>query len=220
MDLTPMAAWLNTMFAGFDQAIFAAFHAAAEAVGFALTPLFSAITFVGENGLCFFVLAFVLMVFRRTRRVGICMFLAICIGAFLTSIVIKDLVARPRPFESSDLFFTWWQFVGAPFEDGFSFPSGHVTAAMSAMTALALATRSGKLALTGAGVVVLMAASRVYLMAHYPTDVLTACLVGALAALASWFVLYRLIGDRFPGERTREAQPAGQHAFNRPPTRK
>ena len=77
-----------------------ALHALAECGGFALTPLFEAVSFVGEKGACFFALAFVLMVFKRTRRAGTVMFVAICLGALATNIVLKDLVARPRPFES------------------------------------------------------------------------------------------------------------------------
>ena len=112
-----------------------ALHALAECGGFALTPLFEAVSFVGEKGACFFALAFVLMVFKRTRRAGTVMFVAICLGALATNIVLKDFVTRPRPFESSALFLDWWRFAGAAFEDGFSFPSGHMTAASAAMAA-------------------------------------------------------------------------------------
>ena len=139
METTLMAAWLNDTFAAFDATILGALHALAECGGFALTPLFEAVSFVGEKGACFFALAFVLMVFKRTRRAGTVMFVAICLGALATNIVLKDLVARPRPFESSALFLDWWRFAGAAPEDGFSFPSGHMTAASAAMAALMLA---------------------------------------------------------------------------------
>ena len=72
-----------------------ALHALAECGGFALTPLFEAVSFVGEKGACFFALAFVLMVFKRTRRAGTVMFVAICLGALATNIVLKDFYARP-----------------------------------------------------------------------------------------------------------------------------
>ena len=156
-----------------------ALHALAECGGFALTPLFEAVSFVGEKGACFFALAFVLMVFKRTRRAGTVMFVAICLGALATNIVLKDLVARPRPFESSALFLDWWRFAGAAFEDGFSFPSGHMTAASAAMAALMLAYRNWKTVLGGSIVMLVMGAARCYLVVHYPTDVLAGLLVGA-----------------------------------------
>ena len=118
-----------------------ALHALAECGGFALTPLFEAVSFVGEKGACFFALAFVLMVFKRTRRAGTVMFVAICLGALATNIVLKDFVTRPRPFESSALFLDWWRFAGAAFEDGFSFPSGHMTAAVAAQLLVSFAFR-------------------------------------------------------------------------------
>lgn len=162
-------------------------------------PLFEAVSFVGEKGACFFALAFVLMVFKRTRRAGTVMFVAICLGALATNIVLKDLVARPRPFESSALFLDWWRFAGAAPEDGFSFPSGHMTAASAAMAALMLAYRNWKTVLGGSLVMLVMGAARCYLVVHYPTDVLAGLLVGALAAVAAQLLVsfaFRRYGER------------------------
>lgn len=199
METTLMAAWLNDAFAAFDATILGALHALAECGGFALTPLFEAVSFVGEKGACFFALAFVLMVFKRTRRAGTVMFVAICLGALATNIVLKDFVTRPRPFESSALFLDWWRFAGAAFEDGFSFPSGHMTAASAAMAALMLAYRNWKTVLGGSIVMLVMGAARCYLVAHYPTDVLAGFLVGALAAVAAQLLVsfaFRRYGER------------------------
>ena len=199
METTLMAAWLNDTFAAFDATILGALHALAECGGFALTPLFEAVSFVGEKGACFFALAFVLMVFKRTRRAGTVMFVAICLGALATNIVLKDLVARPRPFESSALFLDWWRFAGAAPEDGFSFPSGHMTAASAAMAALMLAYRNWKTVLGGSLVMLVMGAARCYLVVHYPTDVLAGLLVGALAAVAAQLLVsfaFRRYGER------------------------
>ncbi|RDB72865.1 phosphatase PAP2 family protein [Eggerthella lenta] len=199
METTLMAAWLNDTFAAFDATILGALHALAECGGFALTPLFEAVSFVGEKGACFFALAFVLMVFKRTRRAGTVMFVAICLGALATNIVLKDLVTRPRPFESSALFLDWWRFAGAAPEDGFSFPSGHMTAASAAMAALMLAYRNWKTVLGGSIVMLVMGAARCYLVAHYPTDVLAGLLVGALAAVAAQLLVsfaFRRYGER------------------------
>ena len=199
MEITLTAAWLNGVFATFDAAILGALHASAQAVGFALTPLFQAVSLVGEKGACFFALALVLMAFKRTRRVGVVIFVAICLGALITNVMLKDLVARPRPFEMSTLYLEWWRFADAAPEDGFSFPSGHMTAAAAAMVALMLARPGWKTVLAGSLVMLLMGTARCYLFAHYPSDVLAALLVGALAALAAWLAVgrvCRLIGER------------------------
>lgn len=182
-----MAEWLNTTFATFDQSILEFMHTLAEAAGGFFTPLMKFITLIGEKGLWMFVLAAVLMCFSKTRKVGVCLFGAVCCGALITNVVLKDWVARMRPFENSELFAEWWQAVGAPAEDGFSFPSGHVTAAMSGITALVLAWRNKWMPL-GYLYVIVMGFSRNYLMAHYPSDVLAAVVIGAVSGIVAWFI--------------------------------
>ena len=98
MEPTALAMWLNAAFAPLDATVVCALHALAEAAGFALTPLFGLVSLLGEKGACFFALALALMAFRRTRRLGAVMLVAICLGALATNVVLKDLVARPRPF--------------------------------------------------------------------------------------------------------------------------
>lgn len=182
-----MAEWLNTSLGGFDQSILSFMHQLAESAGVVLTPLMKVVTLIGEKGLWMFLLAAVLMCFAKSRKIGICLFGAVCCGALITNVVVKDWVARMRPFENSELYAQWWQFVGAPAEDGFSFPSGHVTAAMSGITALVLAWRK-KWMPFGFLYVIVMAFSRNYLMAHYPSDVLAAVVVGAISGIVAWFI--------------------------------
>ncbi|MGM9597173.1 MAG: phosphatase PAP2 family protein [Eubacteriales bacterium] len=188
MTLTAVSEWLNNFFGAFDSSILSFCHSAAEVAGAVLTPLARMITFIGEKGLIFFALALLLICFRRTRRAGVCLFGAVCCGALIGNIILKDLVARPRPLTETALAYSeWWRFVGSPAEDGFSFPSGHVTAAMAGVSALCLSSRR-KLMLLGYIYVVLMGFSRCYLMAHYPSDVLAAIIVGGISAIAAYFI--------------------------------
>lgn len=185
--MSSFAVWLDTALSGFDGAILAFLHSLASGAGIILTPLAKFITLIGEKGILFFLLAAVLMLFKKTRIAGVCIFGAVCCGALITSIALKDIVARARPFETSALFREWWTFVGSPFEDGFSFPSGHVTAATAGVFALCL-TRGKKFAIPGALFILLMALSRNYLMAHYPTDVIAGFIVGAASAYIAYFI--------------------------------
>lgn len=130
MELTAIAQWLNTAFAGYDYAILQALHNLAGTSGGVFTPLCRAITLLGEKGILFLVLGIVLMLFPKTRKMGICMFGAVCCGALITNFWLKDFVARPRPL-TVEPFRTWWQAAGAYAESEYSFPSGHVTAAMA-----------------------------------------------------------------------------------------
>ena len=138
MELTAFAGWLNSAFAGYDSTILKLTHSMAEALGSVLTPVMKVITLLGEKGLVLILISLALMLFTRTRRAGVCMFGAIACGAILTNVILKGWVARPRPFESLTVYRQWWEAIGAPAEHGFSFPSGHVTAATAGLTALCL----------------------------------------------------------------------------------
>ena len=177
MAMTSAALWLNEFFSGYDNAILSLMHSLATTLGAVLTPLMKVITFLGEKGIIFFLLALIFMCFSSERDTGVCVFGAVCCGALITNIILKDSIARPRPFETVEQFREWWMFVGSPFEDGFSFPSGHVTACAAGMTALSL-MKGKKLVVPSVVIVLLMAISRNYLMAHYPSDVLVAAIIG------------------------------------------
>ena len=198
MAMTSAALWLNEFFSGYDNAILSLMHSLATALGAVLTPLMKVITFLGEKGIIFFLLALIFMCFSSERDTGVCVFGAVCCGALITNIILKDTIARPRPFETVEQFREWWMFVGSPFEDGFSFPSGHVTACAAGMTALSL-MKGKKLVVPSVVIVLLMAISRNYLMAHYPSDVLVAAIIGVASGFIAWGitrVIFRFLEDR------------------------
>lgn len=193
-----MANFFNTTFRVFDYNIFEAVHSLADSAGGFLTPLFKFITLIGEKGILFFAIALILMMFARTRKLGICMFGAVACGALITNVILKDMIGRVRPFLANEIYAEFWQAVGSPAEDGYSCPSGHVTAVMSAMTAMFILCNK-KWSWTGFLAVLLMGMSRVYLIAHYPSDVLMGIVVGAVAGVVAWGVtkLIYYVLDRY-----------------------
>ena len=197
MELSSAALFLNDFFAGYDKLFLTILHGLETVLGPVLTPLMKLITLLGEKGLLMFLLAFVMMCFSKPRKTGVCLFGAVCCGALMTNIILKDSIARPRPFETVELYKQWWMAVGSPAEDGFSFPSGHMTACAAGMTALTL-MRGKKLLVPSVIIVFLMGVSRNYLMAHYPSDVLMGCIVGCFSGFAAWFIadlIYRFMED-------------------------
>ena len=71
MELTAIAQWLNTAFAGYDYTILQALHSLAEAAGGVFTPLCRAITLLGEKGIVFLALGIALMLLPKTRKMGV-----------------------------------------------------------------------------------------------------------------------------------------------------
>ena len=152
------------------------------------TFLFKLITLLGEKGILFFLAAIILMCFPKTRKLGVCIFGAVCCGALITNVILKDAVARPRPLTVLP-YSQWWAEIKAPAEDGWSFPSGHVTAAAAGMVAIRL-MRGKRWTVPAIVWILLMMIARNYLMAHYPTDVLAAAIIGVASAFISYYITY------------------------------
>lgn len=182
-----MAEWLNDTFYGLDNGVFNALHDLAVKAGGFFTPLFKAVSVIGNKGIIFFVAAIVLMLFAKYRKQGVCMFGALCVGAIVTSLILKDSVARVRPYLANAEYTAFWEYVKGSSSSSFCFPSGHTTMIMAAMTAMFICFNK-KWSWTGFLGVLLMAVSRVYLVAHYATDVLGGIIVGGISAIAAFFI--------------------------------
>lgn len=181
--MTGFAQWLDTTFAGFDGALLGMYHILAEAAGVVATPFLKLFSLAGDGGIFLIILSVVLLIFKKTRKSGFAMLVALLIGDVLCNTIIKDIVQRARPFHHTEAaFYEWWQYVGAMEVGQFSFPSGHTTCAMAVMGALSL-TGDRKWLWFTLPFVVFTGMSRNYFMVHYPTDVLAGVVVGAVAAV-------------------------------------
>ncbi len=188
-ELTPAARWLNEAFASFDHAILSFYHELAQVASPVLTPFSEFFAFIGDGALFCFLLATLLVLFPKTRKAGICVLLAIGFGALITNVAVKNLVARPRPFAME--YTEWWIYIGAPQQSEYSFPSGHTTAAMTGMVALCLGLEKNRkwwVLLSAALYVIVMGATRNYLMVHYPSDILGGMIAGAIGGILGYLL--------------------------------
>lgn len=141
-------------------------------------PIVIFITNLGNAGWFWIVLlALILLFSAKYRRVAVTGFVALLIGFLITNLLLKNMVARIRPYEVVQ----GLTFLGKQPSD-FSFPSGHSTCSMAAAVVLFLKMpkRYGIAALT-LGIVICL--SRLYVGVHYPTDVLAGAAIGIAAAL-------------------------------------
>ena len=187
MAASATAAWLDSFFFFFFHFFLNILFTLGDKAGVVLTPLMRVITFLGEKGIVFFLLALIFMLTADRRDLGVCIFGAVCCGALISNIILKDSVGRVRPYEAVAEYNAWWQALGAPSEDGCSFPSGHVTACAAGMTAITL-MRGKKWILPSVLIVFFMGVSRNYLMAHYPSDVLFAVIIGVFSGVVAWLI--------------------------------
>lgn len=152
-----------------------------------LTPVMKAVTFLGEAGWFWIVLALALCCFRPTRRAGIAAAIALLLSLLVNNICLKPLIDRIRPYELVEGLIC----LVSPPGDA-SFPSGHAGASFAAAAAMFpyLRRRWGVCLLVLAA---LIALSRLYVGVHFPTDVAAGVLIGLLLG----FIASRL-ARRFP----------------------
>ena len=149
-------------------------------IGDTIVPL---ITKLGDAGMIWICLTIVLLIIPKTRKTGVIMMAALLVDVLLCNVLIKNLVARTRPFDVN----TAVQLLVAKPRD-YSFPSGHTAASFTAVMALYLAgeKKMWKAALVLA---VLIALSRLYLYVHYPTDIIGGVVFGSLSGYLGYKIV-------------------------------
>lgn len=199
MELTAAAGWITGVFSGFDYALLSLYHTLAVTIGVVFTPFMKLVTYTGEHGYFLLASSFILMIFKKTRRLGLCCFMAMAIGAVFTNLTIKGTVARPRPYDFSEEYRAWWMYTNGVLESGvYAFPSGHMTAA-TAFSVSCVLIKGRKYLPWAALYLLLMGMSRNYLMVHYPSDIIGGFIVGLVGAFAAYVIVlaaYKLLGDR------------------------
>ncbi len=182
----------------YDYTLLHFLHHLAVSTNGALTPFFRFISYFGDKGIFFIALSLVLIYFKKTRKLGICILISLAIGAIFTSLFLKNAIGRHRPYLSGvDEYYNWWKYVGGLHYKEFSFPSGHTTATMAVMMCIFL-TCNKKYSWLVFIFVALMGLSRNYFMVHYPTDILGGIMVGGISGLISYLICYKskLLGGR------------------------
>jgi membrane-associated phospholipid phosphatase len=117
-------------------------------------------------------------------------FCAVAVPVLVTE-VIKWCVGRGRPFVGGEAnVFNFSHFAGTPAYS--SFPSGHATTAFALAFAVAAVWPGSRMAMVVYALII--AATRLVLLAHHPSDVVAGALVGVIGAMfvRYWFAARRL----------------------------
>lgn len=135
------------------------------------------ITKLGDFGMIWISISLILILSKKYRRAGIIAMYSLIIAAILGEGIIKHIIARPRPFlemANIDLLI--------PKPTSYSFPSGHTASSFAAVTAYAKMINDKRIIIPLVLLACAIAFSRLYLMVHYPTDVLGGIVLGLLSA--------------------------------------
>jgi len=133
------------------------------------------ITRLGDHGIFWILTGVILLCFKKTRIIGLCVILSLAAGFLVGNTFLKNVIARERPC---------WIDRSVPLlihnPRDYSFPSGHTLASFEGAVSIWLYNRKwGTAALILAA---LIGFSRMYLFVHFPTDVLGGLILGVLIA--------------------------------------
>jgi undecaprenyl-diphosphatase len=160
-----------------------------------LTDVVTGVSELGGTTTVMWISGFIVVALAALRHWRGAAALAIAVlGTQATVAIAKALAERPRPADEMA--------VSDP--SGWSFPSAHSASAVALYVMLALIATSlwrGRLrpavAFAIAGTIVaVVGLSRIYLGAHYPTDVLAGWLFGGILVVAAWAACARLPAPR------------------------
>lgn len=175
------------------------------------------VTKLGDAGIFWILLTVVLLIIPKTRHLGLASFIALLLDVILCNGIIKPIAIRCRP--------GWLMFFeGGPdwirgmidgmlvkFPNDYSFPSGHTAASFASAVAL-FATLKDKYKWWGVGALILatiIGISRLYVVVHWPTDVLAGCVVGIICGIIGWAVakpLWRFIDAKLQERKAKKAK--------------
>lgn len=135
------------------------------------------ITSLARHGEFWILLALILLCFKKTRKAGIAMGIAMALGFLVGNMGLKNIIARTRPYDMVEV-----EVLVKHLSD-FSFPSGHTLVSFNA--AIALHHYHRKWGVAALALATVIALSRLYLFVHYPTDVVAGFLLALVLAFAS-----------------------------------
>lgn len=141
------------------------------------------ITHLGDKGYLWIAIGLALLLFKKTRSVGVTVLLALLINLFITNIGLKNIIARPRPFHVNPDLVT---LIKHP--SSFSFPSGHTSGSLTAAFVL-FHLMPKKIGVPAVTLATMIAFSRMYVGVHYPTDVLGGIAVAIVASTAGIMIV-------------------------------
>ena len=157
----------------------------------ARTPFFNKffelVTHLGDGGIFWIAIAVVLLFFKKTRKTGLIMGIALLFGLISCNLILKPGIARIRPYALMAEQGRTIDILLSKYPGDHSFPSGHTVGSFEG--AVAIFTQNKKWGAAALVTDVLVAFSRLYLYVHYPTDVIAGIILGTLNAVLALLIV-------------------------------
>lgn len=147
------------------------------------------ITKLGDAGVFWIAVGLLLTVIPKTRKCGLLVLISMALTYLLGNIILKNLIARPRPFRVDN---SVTLLIPEPGE--YSFPSGHTMNSFTASVMIFLHYK--KTGIAALVLAALIAFSRMYLFVHYPTDILGGIVIGVFDAVLVYMLAKKIMARR------------------------
>lgn len=160
-----------------------------------LDKIMVTLTTLGDAGIIWIIVAFILMCIKKTRKCGVLILLALVTGLILGNGILKNLIARSRPCwidKSIPLLI--------PNPHDYSFPSGHTLASFEA--AIMIFLHNKKWGILAIIIATFISFSRMYLFVHFPTDILGGIILGAIISISLYHLWNKL--ERIRKEKSKQ----------------
>lgn len=167
-----------------------------------------------DIGLLWIVFGIVLICIKKYRKIGIVMLVSLLVGFIINDLILKKIIMRMRPYEKSaslaefvNSLFVYNtslskvanKLIGGLLPGGSSFPSGHTCTSFNCACFLFM-TKEKKLYVPAFITAILMGLSRLFLCVHYPTDVLSAMILGGVIGILMHHLLKKPFHLNLGGE--------------------
>lgn len=144
------------------------------------------VTSLADAGIFWIIAAVIMLFFKRTRKMGLTVGVALVLGLAIGNGVLKPLIDRIRPYDFKEAMGGSVNLLIERLHDG-SFPSGHTLASFEAAGAMLL--RDKRFGIPALILAIIIAFSRLYLFVHYPTDILGGIVLGLLFAFCAYYII-------------------------------
>lgn len=178
--------FLNNTFETFDYNGLFFMHSLAELNNPFINYFNRIVSYLGRDCALLLLIAIILCFKSKYRKYGLTIIFSVALTFLINSLIIKRIVMRPRPYLASELYNQWFLFAGSFGSSSSSFPSGHVSGLTAGLFSICFYKKQFKWFLLSVVLVFIMASSRVFLVAHYPSD----CLFGFIEGVLIGYIGY------------------------------
>ena len=136
-----------------------------------------------------------LLIFKKTRRCGLAMAVALVCDFLIVNIILKNVIGRERPWTHDELYWAtgedgFYAQYGIELSTDYCFPSGHTAVTFCAAAVLLIFYKAK--AVPAVILALLIGLSRIYLGEHYVTDVVGGIVIGSLCGVTGYYI-YRAV---------------------------